>query len=98
MSGGVLYLAPGGRMDPTAHGLSFGPTECRPSAISPDDPDAPALRALLERHAGATGSARASRLLAEWPQSLAEILRVAVPVVVPERNPVTELSEPVAAT
>ena len=84
MSGGVLYLAPGGRMDPTAHGLAFGPTECRPSAITEHDPDAPALRALLERHAGATGSERARRLLAQWPHSLAEVVRVAVPVIAPE--------------
>jgi glutamate synthase domain-containing protein 2/glutamate synthase domain-containing protein 3 len=81
MSGGVLYLAPGGRVDPAAHGLAFGPTECRPSAMSATDADAPAFRSLLERHAEATGSERAHQLLANWPESLAEVLRVSVPVV-----------------
>jgi glutamate synthase domain-containing protein 2/glutamate synthase domain-containing protein 1/glutamate synthase domain-containing protein 3 len=85
MSGGVLYLAPGGRIDAASHGLAFGPTECRPSAIEASDADAPALRSLLERHVEATGSERAAALLADWPRSLAEIVRIAVPVVEPER-------------
>jgi glutamate synthase domain-containing protein 3 len=49
--------------------------------MSATDADAPALRSLLERHAEATGSERAHRLLAHWPESLAEVLRVSVPVV-----------------
>jgi glutamate synthase domain-containing protein 2/glutamate synthase domain-containing protein 1/glutamate synthase domain-containing protein 3 len=87
MSGGVLYLAPGGVVDPAAHGLAFGPTDCRPTAISENDPDAAPLHAILERYAAATNSERARHLLAQWPQSLSEMLRISVPV------PVAEASE-----
>ncbi len=97
MSGGVLYLAPGGPVDPAAHGLFFGPTECRLTSVAESDADAPALRDLLERHADATGSARAKRLLAAWPQSLGEVLRVAAPAAVTERVEAADRSEPVAA-
>jgi glutamate synthase domain-containing protein 2/glutamate synthase domain-containing protein 1/glutamate synthase domain-containing protein 3 len=84
MSGGVLYLAPGGETPPAAHDFAFGPTECRTSHLHEDDPDVPGLRDLLERHAEATGSEHARRLLADWPRSLGEFLRVAVPVVARE--------------
>ncbi len=84
MSGGVLYLAPGGAVDPGAHGLSIGPPPCTVSAVAADDPDAEALRSLLERYGEATDSRRAHDLLARWPQSLAEFLRVGIPSVVPE--------------
>ena len=79
MSGGVLYLAPGGPIDADAHGLTFGPTDCRVTAVGSTDADADALAALLERHATATGSPRARYLLGAWPQSLREFVRVAVP-------------------
>ena len=79
MSGGVLYLATGGPVDARAHGLTFGPTECRVSAISPDDGDAPALRALLERHVAATDSPRAAELLADWTAGCRSFLRVGEP-------------------
>jgi glutamate synthase domain-containing protein 3 len=81
MSGGVLYLAPGGTVDAERHGIAFGPTDCRPTAVTELDADAPALRGILERHLAETGSARARSILDEWPRSLAQILRIAVPTV-----------------
>jgi glutamate synthase domain-containing protein 3 len=97
MSGGVLYLAPGGAMDPASHGLAFGPTDCRPTAISENDPDAATLHDILERYAAATNSERARRLLEQWPQSLSEVLRISVPVPVAEA-PESERTVTVGAT
>ena len=79
MSGGVLFLAPGGAIAADAHGIAFGPTPCQVSAVRENDSDAPALRELLERYATATESPRARNLLGAWPQSLSEFVRVAVP-------------------
>ncbi len=84
MSGGVLYLAPGGPIDVAAHGLSFGPTACTVSLVSEGDADVLALRSLLERYAEATGSDRARELLVHWPESLAEFLRVSAVAIVAE--------------
>ena len=76
MSGGTLYLAPGGRIDPGAHGIHFGPNACVVGAIDPNDADASDLRALLERYADATDSPRARGILEHWPRSLAEFVRI----------------------
>jgi glutamate synthase (ferredoxin) len=94
MSGGVLYLAPGGPIDVTAHGLSFGPTPCVATAVGEDDADVPALRALLERYAEATSSPRALELLAAWPLALRQFVRVAAATPLGEPRP---RPEPAAA-
>jgi glutamate synthase (NADPH/NADH) large chain len=97
MSGGVLYLAPGGVVDAASHGLAFGPTDCRPTAISENDADAATLHGILERYAAATNSDRARHLLEHWPQSLSEVLRISVPVPVAEA-PESERTLTVGAT
>ncbi len=79
MSGGVLFLAPGGPIEADAHGLTLGPTDCRVTAVEASDVDADDLRALLERYAEATDSPRARYVLRAWPQSLREFVRIAVP-------------------
>jgi glutamate synthase domain-containing protein 3 len=41
-----------------------------------DDPDIHELRTLIERHKQFTGSAVAARLLADWPQTLRQFIKV----------------------
>jgi glutamate synthase domain-containing protein 2/glutamate synthase domain-containing protein 1/glutamate synthase domain-containing protein 3 len=89
MSGGIAFVALDRPFDPLAHGLALGPTALQLSGLAEDDPDAATLRGLLERHAEATGSPRAARLLADWPAALARFAKLAAPsvVAVPEEQP-----------
>jgi len=70
MSGGVVFVALPDRYDPVAHGIALGPTTCQLGPASPSDPDVRRLRTTLDRYVQATGSTRAARILAQWPQSL----------------------------
>jgi len=79
MSGGVAFVAFDAPFDPDAPPLTLGPTNLALEACYEDDPDVSQLRALLERHVAATGSARAARLLADWPQALERFAKLAAP-------------------
>jgi glutamate synthase domain-containing protein 2/glutamate synthase domain-containing protein 1/glutamate synthase domain-containing protein 3 len=79
MSGGVAFVAGDAPFDASSPAFSLGPTQCRPVAVRPDDPDCDRLRALLQRYEAATGSRAAQRLLADWPTSLAYFAKVAPP-------------------
>jgi glutamate synthase domain-containing protein 3 len=92
MSGGVVFVALETPFTPDGHGLLLGPTNCAPQPADAADPDVAQLRELLERHAEATGSPRAARLLAEWPQSLARFAKLAPAAPVPP-EPVAEPEE-----
>jgi glutamate synthase domain-containing protein 3 len=60
----------------------IGPTELRPHALDAAAIDR--LHALIVAHADATGSARATALLAEWPAAAAQFVRLAPGAPVPE--------------
>ncbi len=70
MSGGTAFvLDPDGAL----------PARCNPGSVSlepPAEADGPLVRDLLERHLAATGSAVAERVLAAWPESLADFVKV----------------------
>jgi glutamate synthase domain-containing protein 2/glutamate synthase domain-containing protein 1/glutamate synthase domain-containing protein 3 len=83
MSGGVVFVALDEPFDPSAPAISLGPTNLALVACAEDDPDVSKLRALLERHAEATGSPRAVRLLADWPRALERFAKLAAPRIVP---------------
>ena len=85
MSGGVAYVASELPFDAETSTLSLGPTPCRLVAARPDDPDTERLRGLLRRHAAATGSLIADRLLEQWPASLAYFAKLAPPSEEPAR-------------
>jgi glutamate synthase domain-containing protein 3 len=53
----------------------LGPTELRPHAL--DAAAVERLHAMLAAHAAATGSARATALLADWPAAAAQFVRLA---------------------
>jgi glutamate synthase (NADPH/NADH) large chain len=61
MSGGIAYL-----LEPDPRSLNTEMVDAEPLT----DEDAAFLRALVERHLAETGSAVASRLLADWPAAL----------------------------
>ncbi len=69
MSGGTAFvLDPDGAL----------PARCNPGSVSLEAPagaDEPLVRDLLERHLAATGSAVAERVLAAWPESLADFVQ-----------------------
>jgi len=79
MSGGVAFVALDEPFREDGHGLRLGPSACAAGHAAPDDPDVARLRLLLERHAAATGSARAARLLADWPAALRRFAKFAPP-------------------
>ena len=79
MSGGIVFVALDAPFDSNAHGLSLGPTNLQLGACPEDDPDVAVLRGLLERHAEATGSPRAAKLLADWPHALERFAKLAAP-------------------
>jgi glutamate synthase domain-containing protein 3 len=86
MSGGVTFVALEHPFTVETHGLGMGPTTLHLSACDEHDPDVIALRGLLERHAEATGSPRAARVLAGWPGSLERFVKLsAPPALAPER-------------
>jgi glutamate synthase domain-containing protein 3 len=60
----------------------LGPTDLRPHPL--DGPAAVRLHALLAAHAAATGSARATGLLADWPAAAAQFIRLAPGTPAPE--------------
>ena len=84
MSGGeVFFLATDAEL--MSH---LGPTELRPRAL---DSEAQArLKAMLEEHVAATGSARAQELLVDWPSAAARFVHLApgLPVTVAPSLPV----------
>jgi glutamate synthase (NADPH/NADH) large chain len=53
----------------------LGPTELRPQAL--DAASAERLHGMLSAHAAATGSARATALLADWPAAVTQFVRLA---------------------
>ena len=67
MSGGIAYL-----LDPDPRTLNTEMVDAEPV----DAEDAAFLRDLVERHLAETGSAVASRLLADWPAALARFGKV----------------------
>ena len=70
MSGGTAYvLDPDGAL---AERCNLGSVGLEP----PGAADEPLVRDLLERHAAATGSAVAERLLGAWPESLPAFVKV----------------------
>ncbi|MDB5072116.1 MAG: hypothetical protein JWM87_3227, partial [Candidatus Eremiobacteraeota bacterium] len=73
MTGGELFL-------PREHATRLGPTPL--IAHDLDDEARERLRALLERHAATTGSARAQQMLAAGPDGLDRFVRFAVPIAV----------------
>jgi len=79
MSGGVVFVALDQPFEAGAQEIALGPTNLQLTACAEDDPDAATLRGLLERHAEATGSPRAARLLADWPYALARFAKLAAP-------------------
>jgi glutamate synthase domain-containing protein 2/glutamate synthase domain-containing protein 3 len=83
MSGGVAFVALDEPFHAQSHGLALGPTGLHLSGCMESDPDVHALRGLLERHAEATGSPRAARLLADWPRALERFAKLAVPPILP---------------
>jgi glutamate synthase domain-containing protein 3 len=74
MTGGELFV-------PREHATRLGPTPLVEHALDSDARER--LRALLVRHAAATGSARALAVLADGPAALDEFVRLAVPVAKP---------------
>jgi glutamate synthase domain-containing protein 3 len=90
MSGGVVFIAFDAPFDPSAPPISLGPTNLALGACVEDDPDVRKLRALLERHAEATGSPRAVRLLADWPRALERFAKLAAPRIAPAEVPAPE--------
>jgi glutamate synthase domain-containing protein 2/glutamate synthase domain-containing protein 1/glutamate synthase domain-containing protein 3 len=87
MSGGVAFVALEEPFTPDSHGLALGPTNLALSACVENDPDVLRLRLVLERHAEATGSPRAARLLADWPRALGRFVKLAAPRVAPDEAP-----------
>jgi glutamate synthase (NADPH) large chain len=70
MSGGTVFvLDPDGALADRCNRGSV-------SLEAPADADEPLVRDLLERHLAATGSAVAERVLAAWPESLADFVKV----------------------
>ena len=71
MSGGIAYI-----WDP--QGLF--PSNCNPEMVDLDaltaDEDIDELKSLIEKHQRYTGSAVASRILADWQQSLGQFIKV----------------------
>jgi glutamate synthase domain-containing protein 3 len=69
MSGGIAYV-----LDSDG---TFA-TRCNREFVELESPggEAEELHALLRRHAAATGSATAARLLADWPASLPTFIQV----------------------
>jgi glutamate synthase domain-containing protein 3 len=82
MSGGIAFVALNEPFHAQAHGLALGPTNLHLSGCVENDPDVIALRGLLERHAEATGSPRAARLLADWPHALERFAKLSAPPMV----------------
>lgn len=76
MSGGVVFIALDDEFDVAAPALAMGPTTCSVSACDEHDPDVARLRTVLERYAEATGSPRATRVLADWPRALGRFARI----------------------
>jgi glutamate synthase domain-containing protein 3 len=77
MSGGVVFITLDDAFDAGTK-LSLGPTVCRVFPARPTDPDVVKMRALLERYAAATASARAAELLADWPRALERFAKVSL--------------------
>jgi glutamate synthase domain-containing protein 3 len=90
MSGGVVFVVLDRPFGADGHGLLLGPNVCVVGAAEPGDPDVARLRTMLERHFEATGSARAARLLANWPAALARFAKVALPAAVVIPSPVAD--------
>src|ERR1039458_2777580 len=67
MSGGTAYLLDADPLRVSTRDVSLEPLAGRDTAL---------LRALIERHRVETGSAVASRLLADWDASLAQFTKV----------------------
>jgi glutamate synthase (NADPH/NADH) large chain len=67
MSGGIAYL-----LDPDPRSLNSEMVDAEPLT----DEDAAFLQDLVERHLAETGSAVASRLLADWPAALGRFCKV----------------------
>jgi glutamate synthase domain-containing protein 3 len=82
MTGGLLFV-----WDPTHNAKGFF-ADTAPGAVRPTDPDAGILRALLEEHAGQTGSTIAREILDEWDRERERfwILRPASPQAVGRRE------------
>jgi glutamate synthase domain-containing protein 2/glutamate synthase domain-containing protein 1/glutamate synthase domain-containing protein 3 len=74
MTGGELFVR-------REHALRLGPTPLIPHEL--DGPERERLRDILERHADATGSSSATRLLDEGSTALDAFVRLAVPVAEP---------------
>ncbi|MBD5656476.1 MAG: glutamate synthase subunit alpha, partial [Candidatus Eremiobacteraeota bacterium] len=77
MSGGVTFVALDGPYATHVTDIALGPTECRFTPCDEADPDVTTLRFVLERYAQATGSARAARLLGDWPNALESFAKLA---------------------
>ena len=79
MSGGVVFVSLGERYESGVGKLALGPTTCRLTVVREDDPDVARLRSILAEYVAATGSPRATHLLAEWPRSLESFAKLAAP-------------------
>jgi len=84
MSGGVAFVALTEGYDPIAHGLAMGPTTCRVGPARDGDPDVATLHATLTEYLEATGSPRAAKVLAQWPQSLERFAKLSTIALDPE--------------
>jgi glutamate synthase domain-containing protein 2/glutamate synthase domain-containing protein 3 len=88
MSGGVAFV-----VSPNPPALGMTNLECRPCGTS--DPDAAMLRALVQRHYEATGSARAAAFLTDWPRGIVNVWKVSAPAPAPAES--HELDRPRAS-